>query len=51
LKNHKSHTNNNIFIDQNLLDSLNVEQMKDENRKALDGIGGPDGMIFLTKRY
>ena len=33
--------------DQELLDSLNVEQARDENRKKLDAIGGVDKLLSL----
>jgi Ca2+-transporting ATPase len=35
------------MLTQSLLDSMNVEQGKDENRTALDNIGGPEKLMAL----
>lgn len=35
-------------LTQKLLDSLNVEQQRAENRKALDDIGGVDGLVKIA---
>lgn len=47
MSNSKVHTENG-GLTQEILDNLNVEQARDDNKKYLDGLGGTDGLIKLV---